>query len=135
MLMAQGRQTRTALIKTPLVTLAFPVSIKDTSPLKGNLDFLKVYLRKYKSVISEDPMIVRKELPYMFTRSGGIFLSVHSVHSCAMESYFCEYRSWQNAAEQPFRVSAGSRESAVLVFSITILSSHSVTDGSYSCVD
>lgn len=52
-----------------------------------------------------------------------------------MKSYFCEYSRWQNTAEQPFRVSVGSRESAVLVFSITILSSQSVTDGSYSCVN
>lgn len=49
-----------------------------------------------------------------------------------MKFNFCEYSSWQNTAEQPFRVSIGSRESGVLVFSITILSSQSLTDGSYS---
>lgn len=102
------------------------------SLLNGDFDF---YLYKYKSVISEDIIIVCKKLPYIFTRSSRIFLSVHSVHSCAMEFYFCEYSSWQNTAEQPFRVSVGSRESAVLVFSITILSSQSVTDASYSCVN
>lgn len=61
-----------------------------------------------------------------------IFFSTLS-HSCAMKFNFCEYSSWQNTAEQLFRVSIGSRESSVLVFSITILSSQSVSDASYSC--
>lgn len=56
----------------------------------------------------------------------------HSNHSCAMKYNFCKYSSWKNTAEQTSRVSWSSRETLMPVFSITILSSQSASNGSYS---